>query len=126
MRRLGADFPRDGVSFNEYDVLYTLSRAVDHSLRLRELTKSVLLTQPSISRLVDRLATRGLVDKLPDTSDARGTIIKLTDAGYETFRRVAKVHGASIHRALGSALDADDLAQLTALCTKLRQQLPAA
>lgn len=126
MRRLGADFPYEGVSFNEYDVMYTLSRASDRSLRLRELTKSVLLTQPSISRLVDRLAARGLVDKLPDPHDARGTVIRLTDAGSERFRRAAVVHCASIHRVVGEALDPEELAQLTALCTKLRQRLPAA
>ena len=125
MRRLGADFPTSEISFNEYDVMYTLSRARGRALRLRDLNKSVLLTQPSVSRLIDRLAARGFVEKLPDRSDARGTVIRLTDAGHEVFYRVARVHGASIHRVVGDALDADELAQLTALCTKLRAGLPA-
>lgn len=125
MRRLGADFPSEEISFNEYDVLYTLSRARNRSLRLRDLNKSILLTQPSVSRLIDRLAARGLVEKLPDARDARGTVIRLTDAGYAAFYRVAHVHGASIRRVVGDALDADELATLTALCTKLRVNLPA-
>jgi DNA-binding MarR family transcriptional regulator len=125
MRRLGADFPSDEISFNEYDVMFTLSRARDRSLRLRELNKSVLLTQPSVSRMIDRLASRGLVEKLPDRTDARGTVIRLTDAGYDAFYRLAHVHGATIHRIVGDALDADELAQLTALCIKLRGALPA-
>ncbi|GAA4170917.1 MarR family winged helix-turn-helix transcriptional regulator [Gryllotalpicola koreensis] len=124
MRLLGADFPNEDISFNEYDVLFTLSRARGRSLRLRELNKSILLTQPSVSRLVDRLAARGLVEKLPDQRDARGTVIRLTDAGYDVFYRVAHVHGGSIDRIVGTALDADELATLTALCIKLRANLP--
>ncbi|AYG05357.1 MarR family transcriptional regulator [Gryllotalpicola protaetiae] len=126
MRRLGADFPSEEISFNEYDVLYTLSRAQGRRLRLRDLNQSILLTQPSVSRLIDRLATRGLVEKLPDARDARGTVIRLTDAGYDAFYRVAHVHGASIHRVVGDALESDELATLTALCNKLRTNLPAA
>ncbi|HEY0249531.1 MAG TPA: MarR family transcriptional regulator [Gryllotalpicola sp.] len=124
MRQLGEDFPHDDISFNEYDVMYTLTRAVGRSLRLRDLNKFVLLTQPSVSRLVDRLAARGLVEKRPDEHDARGTIIRLTDAGHDVFYRLALVHGESIHRLVGDALSPAELQQLTELCTKLRVNLP--
>ncbi|MFC4244217.1 MarR family winged helix-turn-helix transcriptional regulator [Gryllotalpicola reticulitermitis] len=126
MRRLGADFPRNDISFNEYDVMFTLTRAANRALRLRDLTRAVLLTQPSVSRLVDRLAARGLVDKLPDETDARGTVIRLTDAGRDAFHAVARVHGASIDRIVGDALSPDELEQLTRLTTKLRANLPPA
>ena len=124
MRQLGEDFPREDISFNEYDVMYTLTRAVNRSLRLRDLNRFVLLTQPSVSRLVDRLAARGLVEKLPDPRDARGTIIRLTDSGHAVFYRLALVHGASIDRLVGDALDKEELEQLTALCNKLREGIP--
>jgi DNA-binding MarR family transcriptional regulator len=126
MRRLGADFPQGGISFNEYDVMFTLTRAVGRSLRLRDLTRDVLLTQPSVSRLVDRLAARGFVEKLHDESDARGTVIRLTDAGRDAFHAAAHVHGASIDRILGNALDPDELDELARLTAKLRENLPPA
>ena len=126
MRRLGADFPHDDISFNEYDVMFTLTRAANRTLRLRDLNKFVLLTQPSVSRLVDRLAARGLVEKLPDATDARGTVIRLTDAGHAAFYAVARVHGASIDRIVGDALTPAELAELTRLTTKLREGLPPA
>nr|WP_022882298.1 MarR family transcriptional regulator [Gryllotalpicola ginsengisoli] len=125
MRELGLDFPHDDISFNEYDVMYTLTRAVNRSLRLRDLNKNVLLTQPSVSRLVDRLAARGWVEKTPDPRDARGTIIRLTDAGHAAFYRVAQVHGASIARVVGRALEPDELVELTRLCNKLRAGITA-
>jgi DNA-binding MarR family transcriptional regulator len=120
MRTLAAEFPTRDISLNEYDVLFTLSREPDRSLRLRDLNKHVLLTQPSVSRLVDRLVARGLVGKCPEPSDARGTVIRLTDKGYDLFRRVAVEHMKTISERVGSRLAPEELELLAQLCDKLR------
>ena len=120
MRSLAADFPSHEISFNEYDVMFNLSRAPGRRLRLRDLNRHVLLTQPSVSRLVDRLAVRGYVQKNADPTDGRGALIELTDAGYDLFRRVALQHMGTITDRIGDTLDTDELRQLTALCNRLR------
>ncbi|MEO8907470.1 MAG: MarR family transcriptional regulator [Microbacteriaceae bacterium] len=120
MRSLAIEFPTRDISFNEYDVLFNLSRQPDRQLRLRDLNKHVLLTQPSVSRLIDRLVARGLVAKCPEPSDARGAVISMTDAGYDMFRRVAVAHMASIGQRVGGPLSTDELQQLAELCDKLR------
>src|SRR4051794_29604905 len=119
MRRLVADFP-PGLSFNEYDVLFNLSRQPGRSARMRELNGVILLSQPSISRLVDRLVSRGLLERLPDPSDRRGTVVHVTDEGYRTFREVASAHMRSIDRTIGPALSRADLAELQRLTDALR------
>ena len=96
LRRLNSEFPSDELSFNEYDVLFNLSKHEGRRLRIRDLNRHLLLTQPSVSRLVDRLAGRGLVSKESDPGDGRGTFVTLTDAGFDQFRRVAVIHSASI------------------------------
>jgi DNA-binding MarR family transcriptional regulator len=73
-----------------------------------------------VSRLVDRLVARGLVAKCPEPNDGRGTIIRMTDAGFDLFRRVAVEHMATITERVSGPLNAEELAQLTALCDKLR------
>jgi DNA-binding MarR family transcriptional regulator len=120
LRQLNVEFPPGDISFNEYDVLFNLSRQPGRRLRIRDLNRHLLLTQPSVSRLVDRLAAHGLVRKDSDPDDGRGTIVHLTDAGYESFRRVAVIHAESIASRVGSALTTQELEQLTALCNKLR------
>jgi DNA-binding MarR family transcriptional regulator len=120
LRQLNAEFPTSELSFNEYDVLFNLSRQPNHALRIRDLNRHLLLTQPSVSRLVDRLVQRGLVTKESDPGDGRGTIVRMTENGYSLFRRVAVVHADSIRARVGCALDADELRQLTALTEKLR------
>jgi len=120
LRQLNTEFPTDQLSFTEYDVLFNLSRQDDRALRIRDLNRHLLLTQPSVSRLVDRLVARGLVRKESDPGDGRGTIVCLTDAGFDLFRRVAVVHADSIHRRVGSALSNDELRELERLTDKLR------
>jgi DNA-binding MarR family transcriptional regulator len=120
MRRLSAEFPSRELSFNEYDVLFNISRQPEGRLRLRDLNQHVLLTQPSVSRLIDRLVTRGLVVKCGDESDGRATIVRLTDAGDAAFRAVARVHMESIAATVGGALTPDELNTLRELTDKLR------
>jgi DNA-binding MarR family transcriptional regulator len=120
MRSLAEEFPSREISMNEYDVMFNLSRQPERSIRLRDLNKHVLLTQPSVSRLVDRLASRGYVHKHPDPDDGRGAIVELTDTGYALFRRVAVDHMVSITTRVGDSLSTDELLQLTALCDRLR------
>lgn len=121
MRDLTAEFPSDGLSFNEYDVLVNLSQHPDRRLRIKELNRHLLLTQPSVSRLIDRLVSRGIVSKCSDAMDARGIVVQITDAGFELYRRVAVKHVASIHERVGSALTDEELVQLRCLTEKLRE-----
>jgi DNA-binding MarR family transcriptional regulator len=120
MRALAAEFPSDVISLNEYDVLFNITRAPGRRLRLKDLNRSVLITQPSVSRLVDRLASRGLVAKANDPDDGRGTIVAITEEGFSLFRRVAFRHMDTIERHVGSALDEAELRELITLCDRLR------
>lgn len=120
MRYLNADFPSGDLSLNEYDVMFNLSRQPGRRLRIRDLNQHLLLTQPSVSRLVDRLTARGLVTKTADPDDARGIVVALSDEGFELFRQVARGHIRSINARVSSTLTAEELATLTELCDKLR------
>ena len=123
LRQLSQEFPHDELSLNEYDVLFNLSKHPGRKLRIRDLNRELLLTQPSVSRLVDRLTVRGLVRKESDPGDGRGTFVCLTDEGFDLFRRVAISHSASIARHVGGALNADELRQLRELSDKLRRSV---
>lgn len=119
MRDLREEFTGFGVSMNEYDVLFNIYRAPDHRLRLRDLNRSVLITQSSVSRLVDRLVSRGLVEKAEDQADARGTIVALTEPGVRAFRKAAGVHTRNIEEHMNRALTPEQQTQLYELCIAL-------
>jgi DNA-binding MarR family transcriptional regulator len=123
LRQLRGEFPDGGTSLTEYDVLFNLSRQDGHALRIRDLNKHLLLTQPSVSRLLDRLVARGFVTKAGDPDDARGTVVTLTAAGLAEFRRVGSRHSRSIAQKM-SVLTPDELQALTELTDKLRAGAP--
>jgi DNA-binding MarR family transcriptional regulator len=118
MRQFSAEDIWAEVSMREYDVLYTLSKC-PAPVRLTELNQHVLLSQPALSRLVDRLAERGLVDRCTDPADGRGVHLSLTPAGQDIQRRVGRAHARTVAHAMSAGLTHDELGQLEALCRKL-------
>jgi DNA-binding MarR family transcriptional regulator len=118
IRVLGADDQWQDVSMKEYDVLYTLSKC-DQPIRLSELNRHVLLSQPALSRMVDRLAARGLVSRAADPRDGRGLGLALTADGRAVQRRIGRRHGRSVAQAMLAGLTPAELRQLDELCGKL-------
>ena len=106
------------VSMREYDVLYTLSKCPE-PVRMSELYRHVLLSQPALSRLVDRLAERGLVERCADPADGRGVRLSLTEAGRAVQRQVGRRHARGVARAMTAGLNPAELRQLEAICRKL-------
>jgi DNA-binding MarR family transcriptional regulator len=113
------DFDDAHLSQAEYDVLLTATRSPGMTARLRDVTSNMLISQPSVSRLIDRLVSLGLISKCPDPEDGRGALVKATDAGARAFRALATVHGRSIAERM-SRLDDEELRLLRDLAEKLR------
>ena len=105
------------VTMREYDVLYTLTKH-NRPVRLNELRDSVLLSQPALSRLIDRLVDRGLVSRTPDPDDRRAVALELTEAGREVQRTAGRIHAVDVSRAMDT-FDDDELTSLKTLCGKL-------
>lgn len=108
------------LSMREYDVLYTLA-SHPTPLRLGELREGVLLSQPALSRLVERLVERGLIVRTEDTADGRAVRLELTDTGRAVQRDVGRRHARSVASEM-SALTIDELRELQRLCRKLSGQ----
>lgn len=118
MKQLVADDIWHGLSMREYDVLYTLSKCPE-PVRIGELHAHVLLSQPALSRLVDRLVERGYVERRADPADRRGVRLSLTEDGRAKQLRIGRQHARSVARAVSTELDPDELRQLAAICWKL-------
>ncbi len=50
-------------------------------LRVSDLTQREALTQPGMTVLVNRLAEAGLAERVPDPTDRRAVLVRVTDAG---------------------------------------------
>jgi DNA-binding MarR family transcriptional regulator len=118
MKQFAAEDIWAEASMREYDVLYTLSKCTA-PIRLSELNRHVLLSQPALSRLVDRLAARGLVERRPDAGDGRSVQLALTDAGRAVQHQIGLRHARGVAQAMTAGLSPGELAQLETICLKL-------
>ena len=118
MKRFQAEEMWGDLSMKEYDVLYTLSKCPAPA-RLSDLNKNVLLSQPAMSRLIDRLADRGLVARETDPADRRAQRLSLTPEGRALQRRIGARHARSVARAMTAELTPADLRTLETLCRTL-------
>jgi len=67
------------ISRSRWRMLVWLSEHQPYSIK--DLTKRLMLKQPTVTRLVDMAVTDGLIDKSNDARDGRQAIVTLTPAG---------------------------------------------
>jgi DNA-binding MarR family transcriptional regulator len=101
-----------GLALGSYEVLLSLADAPEHSLRMGALADRLLLSRSGLTRLVDRLASRGLVERHSCDSDRRGTYARLTPAGLELFEEARPTHLRGVREHFLAHLAAGDLDRL--------------
>jgi DNA-binding MarR family transcriptional regulator len=93
-----------GLTLTSFEVLLHLEAAGGRA-RMGELTRCTFLSAGGLTRLVDRLAARGLVRRERCPSDARGSFTVLTDEGDSLLRAATSTHVAGVRRHLSARLD---------------------
>lgn len=90
------ELPELGLTSAEFDVLVALRRAgAPYAGKPNELTKALMLSSGGISNVVNRLESRGLVERRADPADGRGSRVLLTPAGVDLAERALKVNTAA-------------------------------
>jgi DNA-binding MarR family transcriptional regulator len=108
-----------GMSLAEYDVLVQLSAVGDRRLRMSELADRLVLSRSGATRLVERLAAEGLVERVSCDSDRRGQWAVLTDAGADRLGRVAPTPLRGVARQFLAHVPPDDQPALTRMFDRL-------
>ncbi len=101
------------LSFAEYHVLAYLSEQPERSLRMSSLSDLNALSPSGMTRLVERLAHQGLIDRRRSADDGRGQIAVLTDVGFARLREAWPEHLASVRRRVMDHMTGLDLRTLT-------------
>lgn len=75
-------FAAHDLETGEFDVLAALRRSGNpYVLSPSVLLAQTLVTSGTMTNRIDRLESKGLVERLPDPNDGRGVLVKLTSAG---------------------------------------------
>ena len=94
-----------GLTLDDYEVLVHLSEAPDRRVRMSELAERVVQSRSRLTQRIDRMVTRGLVERQQCPDDRRGTFAVLTDEGMAALEAAAPGHVASVRRHLLDHLD---------------------
>jgi DNA-binding MarR family transcriptional regulator len=105
---LTAVYGRFGLSEGEFDLLASLRRAGEPYARAAgELADHTMVTSGGLTKRVDRLVARGLVERRAGSPDARQRIIALTPEGRRAIDEAFAAHMANEHRLIDDLGRAD-------------------
>lgn len=115
---LDKDLQSHGVQLTEYEIISMLSESPGRRLRMSGLADLVVQSRSRLTHTATRLEKRGWVVRESCLDDKRGVELVLTERGWQAVQDMARVHVASVRRAvidpvpaplftaLGEAMDA--------------------
>ncbi|GAA1789873.1 hypothetical protein GCM10009735_21820 [Actinomadura chokoriensis] len=119
--RLGAALKTAGSTVEEWRVTSLLSDGAGHPMT--EIAEHALLPAPTLTKVVDRLVSAGLVYRRPDEDDRRRILVFLSERGQEEVTRLTaavETEWTNVQDAVGR----EELALLRALLTRISTHLP--
>ena len=119
-RQLQAD---SGIPQTYYEILVNLSEVPGQALRMSRLAEMSLSSRSRLSHAVARLEKAGWVRRSECTTDRRGAICELTDAGLAALQAAAPGHVAEVRASLFDQLTAEQVTQLREICQAVASHL---
>ncbi len=101
-----------GLSLNQFEVLAWLRRAGERGMRMSDLASRVVLSRSGVTRAVDQLERKGLVERCVFEGDKRGSLATLTAEGKAFLRRVTRTHLDDLREHFLSHMSRSELKQL--------------
>lgn len=126
MHQLERDLQPFGLTNNDYEILVNLSESDDRRMRMSDLARVTLQSKSRLSHQITRMESTGLVRRENCESDRRGLYAVLTELGWDTMRKVAPHHVASVRENFIGLLPAEDLAALYKALAPVAEHLRSA
>jgi len=116
-------YARHGLGEGDFDVLATLRRqGAPYALTPGELGERTMVTSGAVTKRVDRLAAKGLVERRASTTDGRSRTVVLTSEGHRVIDAAMDEHVVNEARLL-AGLEPGERTALAALLGRLATTL---
>lgn len=120
LRELEDDlFAKFEINSQQYNVLRLLKSAHPRGMATLLIGDRLVSRAPDITRLLDRLESRGWVERVRPAEDRRIVLAVITAQGVELLQRIAEPLQACHQKQLGH-LSEDEVSQLTSLLHRAR------
>lgn len=111
------DIERYGLTTPQFSIFETLGHL--GPMLVKEIGSKKLMTGGNMTVVIDNLEKQGLVERAVCPTDRRATYIRLTEKGQKLFDEVFIQHAKYVEELVWSALNEDEINQLSALLKKL-------
>jgi len=119
--RIEADLKRAGLPpLVWYDILIELRRAPDGRLGLSDIGNRLTLSKTNVTRVIDRMEERGVVERQDSPTDRRSALAVITEGGRKMLTDMWPAYRDSLARHFGAKLSAAEAQQLAALLDRLQ------
>jgi MarR family transcriptional regulator, organic hydroperoxide resistance regulator len=106
-----------GITFQQYNVLKIVRVAGTNGIPTTDIADSMIESSPGLTRLIDCLETKNLVERVRSNQDRRVVTCHVTKAGATLLEKME----ASVKKAEGSLMKTMTSEQLTTLKTLLSE-----
>ncbi|MGS0680369.1 MarR family winged helix-turn-helix transcriptional regulator [Shewanella sp. 125m-7] len=97
-----------GLTMGEFDVLATLRRSGEpFNLTPSALLLSMMLTSGAMTNRLDKLETKGLIERVHSKQDRRSVSVGLTEKGFNTIDKAIEDHVRIQHKLVEQLSDAE-------------------
>jgi DNA-binding MarR family transcriptional regulator len=108
-----------GISLPYFSVLTLLLEADENRLPMSRIARDLSMTSGGFTKLADRMARDGLIDRRGSAGDRRVVFAALTDAGLELARKADGAYRAFLRDEVLGVVSLNDLATLAAIASRL-------
>ncbi|MTE01478.1 MarR family transcriptional regulator [Paracoccus sp. YIM 132242] len=106
----------DGFSIDQFRILKVLDH--ERPLAMGELAARVLVEPATLTKIIDRMVSEGLVVRLPDPADRRRVLVSLGPAGERSARDLLKI-GRDHEERIAQGLPKRDLQRIRQILSDL-------
>lgn len=110
-----------GLTHPQYNILRILSGSFPKGLSVLDIKNRMIDRNSNVSRLVEKLRQRDLVERLPYTDDRRMVVVTLAEAGQSLLEQIEREVFAVPNKMLATTLCDAEMAQLGSLLDKFRE-----
>jgi DNA-binding MarR family transcriptional regulator len=105
---LAENLAAHGLETGWFNLLAALRRAGrPYQLNPTALREATMLSSGGMTKRLDRMTEAGLIERRPDPTDRRGTLVRLTRKGRSVFDKALETHIESERRVLASLTKGD-------------------
>jgi DNA-binding MarR family transcriptional regulator len=118
-RRLLAAIEAEGLHGPSFEALRLLLASDDHRLPMSRLARDLTMTAGGLTKLADRLARDGLIDRRNSSDDRRVVYAALTEKGAELAARTLEIYRDGLREHVLNVLSPAKLAELAEVMSTL-------